>query len=62
MEQDRTASLEKFEEISSRIQSRFERLSLGPEEVERAVRWARKALEDADPDNAKTRPEGAEFE
>jgi bifunctional DNA-binding transcriptional regulator/antitoxin component of YhaV-PrlF toxin-antitoxin module len=34
---------ERFEEISSRTQSRFERLSLEPDEVERAVQWARES-------------------
>jgi bifunctional DNA-binding transcriptional regulator/antitoxin component of YhaV-PrlF toxin-antitoxin module len=34
---------ERFEEISARIQSRFERLSLEPDEVERAIRWARES-------------------
>lgn len=35
--------LERFEEISSRTRSRFERLGLEPDEVERAVRWARES-------------------
>jgi bifunctional DNA-binding transcriptional regulator/antitoxin component of YhaV-PrlF toxin-antitoxin module len=34
---------ERFEEISSRTQSRFERLGLEPDEVERAVQWARES-------------------
>lgn len=34
---------ERFEEISARTRSRFERLGLEPDEVERAVRWARES-------------------
>lgn len=37
------APRERFEEISARTRSRFERLGLEPDEVERAVRWARES-------------------
>jgi bifunctional DNA-binding transcriptional regulator/antitoxin component of YhaV-PrlF toxin-antitoxin module len=38
-----TSRQERFEEISARTRSRFERLGLEPDEVERAVRWARES-------------------
>jgi len=34
---------ERFEEIAAQTRSRFERLGLEPDEVERAVRWARES-------------------
>lgn len=34
---------ETFEELSARTRERFERLGLEPDEVERAVQWARES-------------------
>jgi bifunctional DNA-binding transcriptional regulator/antitoxin component of YhaV-PrlF toxin-antitoxin module len=34
---------ERFREISAETRSRFERLGLEPDEVERAIRWARES-------------------
>ena len=39
------APRERFEEIAVRTQSRFKQLGLEPDEVERAIRWARESSE-----------------
>ncbi len=38
-----TPPRERFEALSAQTRSRFERLGLEPDEVERAIRWARES-------------------
>ena len=38
-----TPPRERFEVLSAQTRSRFERLGLEPDEVERAIRWARES-------------------
>ena len=46
LESDPDEPVKRFEKLSSETRRRFKRLGLKPDEVERAIRWARESAKD----------------